>query len=181
MRWFRRRSGWRTSAARRASSPGRCAGGRSSSTRRAAARWPASTSCTRCSRPIRPTGRRRPSCTATTGWTTGLSGPMASYAPGYPSVPEVLDLYAAASGRDLSDLGFYIALASFKAAVILEGIHFRYVHGQTVGEGFEEIGSLVEPLVASGLAAISQALFLLRVRQGKSGGLGKKNKAPEDS
>jgi aminoglycoside phosphotransferase (APT) family kinase protein len=108
-------------------------------------------------------------------------GPMASDAPGYPSVPEVLDLYAAASGRDLSDLGFYIALASFKAAVILEGIHFRYVHGQTVGEGFEEIGTLVEPLVASGLAAISGALFLLRVRQGKSGGLGKKNKAPEDS
>jgi aminoglycoside phosphotransferase (APT) family kinase protein len=81
-------------------------------------------------------------------------GPMASAAPGYPSVPEVLDLYAARSGRDLSDLGFYIALASFKAAVILEGIHFRYVHGQTVGEGFERIGVLVEPLVAAGLAAM---------------------------
>jgi len=81
-------------------------------------------------------------------------GPMASDAPGYPSVPEVLDQYAAASGRDLTDLGFYIALASFKAAVILEGIHFRYVHGQTVGEGFEEIGTLVEPLIASGLASI---------------------------
>jgi aminoglycoside phosphotransferase (APT) family kinase protein len=81
-------------------------------------------------------------------------GPMASAAPGYPSVPEVLDLYAARSGRDLSDLGFYIALASFKAAVILEGIHFRYVHGQTVGEGFEQIGTMVEPLVAAGLAAM---------------------------
>ena len=81
---------------------------------------------------------------------------MASDAPGYPSVPEVLDRYAADSGRDLSDLGFYIALASFKAAVILEGIHFRYVHGQTVGEGFGEIGTLVEPLVASGLAALQE-------------------------
>jgi aminoglycoside phosphotransferase (APT) family kinase protein len=83
-------------------------------------------------------------------------GPMASEAPGYPSVPEVLDLYAAASGRDLSGLGFYIALASFKAAVILEGIHFRYVHGQTVGEGFGEIGTLVEPLAAAGLAALQE-------------------------
>jgi aminoglycoside phosphotransferase (APT) family kinase protein len=83
-------------------------------------------------------------------------GPMASSAPGYPAVPEVLAHYAAGSGRDLSDLGFYIALASFKAAVILEGIHFRYVHGQTVGEGFQEIGSMVEPLVASGLAAIRE-------------------------
>ena len=60
------------------------------------------------------------------------------------------------SGRDLSDLGFYIALASFKTAVVLEGIHYRYVHGQTVGEGFESIGTLVEPLVASGLAAIKE-------------------------
>ena len=68
----------------------------------------------------------------------------------------MLDRYAAASGRDLSDLGFYVALASFKAAVILEGIHFRYVHGQTVGEGFEAIGTLVEPLVAAGLAAMRE-------------------------
>jgi len=83
-------------------------------------------------------------------------GPMASAAPGYPSVPEVIDRYAKRSGRDLSHLGFYIALATFKAAVILEGIHYRYVHGQTVGEGFEEIGTLVEPLVASGLAAMRE-------------------------
>ena len=86
-------------------------------------------------------------------------GPMASSAPGYPSVAEVLAQYAEVSGRDVSDLGFYIALASFKSAVILEGIHFRYVHGQTVGEGFQEIGTLVEPLVASGLAAIHGALL----------------------
>jgi aminoglycoside phosphotransferase (APT) family kinase protein len=84
------------------------------------------------------------------------NGPMASSAPGYPAVAEILAQYASYSGRDLSDLGFYIALASFKAAVILEGIHFRYVHGQTVGEGFEEIGTMVEPLVASGLAAIRE-------------------------
>ena len=83
-------------------------------------------------------------------------GPMASGAAGYPPEGEILRLYAASSGRDLSDLGFYIALASFKSAVILEGIHYRYVHGLTVGEGFEEIGTRVEPLVASGLAAIQE-------------------------
>jgi aminoglycoside phosphotransferase (APT) family kinase protein len=82
-------------------------------------------------------------------------GPMASDAPGYPSEAEILARYAERSGRDLSGLGFYIALASFKLAVILEGIHFRYVHGQTVGDGFENIGELVEPLVASGLAALT--------------------------
>jgi aminoglycoside phosphotransferase (APT) family kinase protein len=85
-------------------------------------------------------------------------GPMANAAPGYPSVDEVLAQYAETSGRDLSGLGFYIALASFKAAVILEGIHYRYVHGQTVGGGFELIGGQVEPLIASGLAALRDAL-----------------------
>lgn len=82
------------------------------------------------------------------------AGPMASAAPGYPSEAEVLAKYAEFSGRDLADLGFYVALASFKLAVIAEGIHFRYVHGQTVGEGFEEIGTTVEPVVAIGLAAM---------------------------
>ena len=83
-------------------------------------------------------------------------GPMASDAPGYPTEREILGLYARYSGRDLPDLGFYIALASFKIAVVLEGIHYRYVHGQTVGEGFGAIGTLVEPLVASGIAAIKE-------------------------
>jgi len=83
-------------------------------------------------------------------------GPMASSAPGYPTEAEVLGRYADRSGRNLSDLGFYIGLASFKLAVVLEGIHFRYVHGQTVGDGFEQIGTLVEPLVASGLAALKE-------------------------
>jgi aminoglycoside phosphotransferase (APT) family kinase protein len=89
------------------------------------------------------------------------NGPMGSAAPGYPSEPEVLRTYASVSGRDLSDLSFYIALASFKLAVIAEGIHYRYVHGQTVGAGFEETGTIVEPLAASGLAALRGALFFL--------------------
>ncbi len=83
-------------------------------------------------------------------------GPMASDAPGYPTEAEILSRYAEFSGRDLPDLGFYIALASFKIAVVLEGIHYRYVHGQTVGAGFEAIGTLVEPLVASGLTALRE-------------------------
>jgi hypothetical protein len=40
--------------------------------------------------------------------------------------------------------------------VILEGIHYRYTQGQTVGEGFASIGAAVEPLVAAGLAAVKE-------------------------
>ena len=78
----------------------------------------------------------------------------ASTAPGYPSSDEQLELYAAASGRDLSSLDFHVALACFKLAVILEGIHFRHSAGQTVGAGFEGIGDAVPPLLAAGLDAL---------------------------
>ena len=64
--------------------------------------------------------------------------------------------YAARTGRDLGSLGFHEALACFKLAVILEGIHYRHAHGQTVGEGFAAIGAMVEPLVEMGLDSMAQ-------------------------
>lgn len=75
-------------------------------------------------------------------------------APGYPSVDALLARYAARSGRDLSSLSWHLGLAWFKLAVILEGIHYRYVQGQTVGEGFERIGDSIHALVAAGLSSL---------------------------
>jgi len=43
-----------------------------------------------------------------------------------------------------------------KLAVILEGIHFRHAHGQTVGAGFGQIGAMVEPLLALGLDSMEE-------------------------
>ncbi len=80
----------------------------------------------------------------------------ASSAPGYLSGEEVVELYAERSGRDLSAMGFYLGLASFKLAVILEGIHFRYTQGQTVGEGFDSVGAAVEPLLAAGINSFKE-------------------------
>ena len=80
----------------------------------------------------------------------------ASSAPGYLAGDDVVALYAERSGRDLSAMGFYLGLASFKLAVILEGIHFRYTQGQTVGEGFDSIGAAVEPLLAAGLTSLKE-------------------------
>ncbi len=70
----------------------------------------------------------------------------ASSAPGYPDERTQLDRYSRASGRELGDLGFHLGLAYLKIAVILEGIHYRFLEGQTVGEGFDQIGQAVEPL-----------------------------------
>ncbi|AXT84423.1 acyl-CoA dehydrogenase [Aeromicrobium sp. A1-2] len=77
----------------------------------------------------------------------------AALAPGYLSRDAVLARYAEGSGRDVSDIGFHLALAFFKLAVILEGIHYRHSHGQTVGSGFDGIGDMIVPLVAAGRAA----------------------------
>ncbi|MDN5767222.1 MAG: phosphotransferase family protein [Humibacillus sp.] len=77
--------------------------------------------------------------------------------PGFISGPELLQRYANASGRDLSHLSFHLGLAYFKLAVILEGIHYRYTQGQTVGSGFATIGEATLPLVTAGLRAVKES------------------------
>ncbi len=77
----------------------------------------------------------------------------AAQAAGYLSRDEIIGRYAEATGRDVSQLGFHLGLAFFKLAVILEGIHLRHSHGQTVGAGFDGIGDMVHPLIDAGLAA----------------------------
>ncbi|HWU23575.1 MAG TPA: phosphotransferase family protein, partial [Nocardioides sp.] len=63
-----------------------------------------------------------------------------STAPGFLSEDEIIVRYSRGSDRDLSGFGFYLGLAAYKLAAILEGIHYRYLHGQTVGPGFDRIG-----------------------------------------
>jgi aminoglycoside phosphotransferase (APT) family kinase protein len=75
-------------------------------------------------------------------------------AAGLPGGPVLVAQYGARSGRDTSALPWYVAFGYFKIAVILEGIHFRYVHGQTVGAGFDGIGEVVPPLIALGLSTL---------------------------
>jgi aminoglycoside phosphotransferase (APT) family kinase protein len=86
----------------------------------------------------------------------GAGVSTAPQAAGFPDRDEMMQRYAARSGRGLGHLGFHEALACFKLAVILEGIHYRHVHGQTVGEGFAGIGAMVEPLVDMGLESVRQ-------------------------
>jgi aminoglycoside phosphotransferase (APT) family kinase protein len=75
-------------------------------------------------------------------------------APGHPRPEELIERYAAASGRDVSRINWYTAFAWFKLAVILEGIHYRYTLGQTVGPGFDQIGDLVPVFIDNGLTTL---------------------------
>jgi aminoglycoside phosphotransferase (APT) family kinase protein len=74
---------------------------------------------------------------------------------GFPSIEFLIERYADRSGLDVSALAWYTALGYYKLAVICEGIHFRYAAGQTVGEGFDQIGDIVRPLVSAGLEALT--------------------------
>jgi aminoglycoside phosphotransferase (APT) family kinase protein len=84
------------------------------------------------------------------------SGPVLSL-PGFPTRSEALARYAEKSGRDVSQLDFYAALAFFRLAVILEGIHARYLEGGTVGAGFETMAAQVLVLTRQGLAVTEQS------------------------
>lgn len=82
-----------------------------------------------------------------------LAGGLGSVA-GFPDGDTLARWYAARREVDLSQLPWYVAFGLFKLAVILEGIHFRYGLGQTVGEGFDRVGDLVPVLVAAGLERV---------------------------
>ncbi|MGW2763701.1 phosphotransferase family protein [Streptomyces sp. NPDC001275] len=77
-------------------------------------------------------------------------------APGHPSAAELVERYADRSGRDVSAVSWYTAFAWFKLAVILEGIHYRYTLGQTVGRGFDRIGDLVPVFIEHGLTTLQE-------------------------
>jgi aminoglycoside phosphotransferase (APT) family kinase protein len=83
--------------------------------------------------------------------TRALPGNGATSLPGMLTKDEARGRYARLSGRDLGNLDFYVALAFFKLAVILEGIQARYLQGGTVGPGFEMIGAQVLVLAHGGL------------------------------
>ncbi|MGW1886265.1 phosphotransferase family protein [Streptomyces sp. NPDC001970] len=77
-------------------------------------------------------------------------------AAGHPEPEELIERYAARSGRDISAISWYTAFAWFKLAVILEGIHYRYTLGQTVGAGFDRIGELVPVFIEHGLTTLQE-------------------------
>ncbi len=83
-----------------------------------------------------------------------IVGPTA--APGLLRGEELIEEYCSCGGRPLGQMGFYVGLAAYKLAVIVEGIHYRHLRCETAGEGFEGIGDAVEPLLAFGLRATEE-------------------------
>ena len=71
---------------------------------------------------------------------------------------EVLEAYAAASGRDLSQVDYYIALGFWKLACIVEGVYARYIGGSmgNEGGGFEGFKHQVEHCARQAALAVER-------------------------
>ena len=57
--------------------------------------------------------------------------------PGFLSYAEIVDLYAQRTGRDVSNIDYYVAFSSWRLAVISEGVYARFVHG-AMGDQHED-------------------------------------------
>jgi aminoglycoside phosphotransferase (APT) family kinase protein len=90
-------------------------------------------------------------------WSQGTSSAQPVTAmPGFPTRAELAERYAAASGRDVSQIGFYVAFAYWKLACIMEGVYVRYAT-HAMGGGAEE----AEPLGARVQESARQAMAIL--------------------
>ena len=74
--------------------------------------------------------------------------------PHFPPWTALADQYAERTGRCLDDLPWHLAFLMYKGAVIFEGIYCRYVRGETVGDGYREIGDAVPAIVEAGHAKL---------------------------
>jgi len=61
---------------------------------------------------------------------------MPVHTPGFLSRGEAAARYGERSGRDLSQLDYYVVFGAFKMAVVLQQIYHRFVRGQTKDERF---------------------------------------------
>jgi aminoglycoside phosphotransferase (APT) family kinase protein len=68
------------------------------------------------------------------GDTSPLGSSPVTAEPGFPSRGELAERYASLSGRDLDPLGWFQALALWKAAVFCEAIYGRFIRGELGAE-----------------------------------------------
>lgn len=62
--------------------------------------------------------------------------PGPSAAPGFPTRAELIDRYARLSGRDVSDVPYYVAFSRWRSACISAGVRARYLAGVMADDGY---------------------------------------------
>ena len=75
-------------------------------------------------------------------------------APGWFTPAQVIETYAAKTGRDVSQIRYYQVFAIFKLAVVLQQIYYRFYCGQTQDERFRHFDRRVRNLISQASALI---------------------------
>lgn len=86
----------------------------------------------------------------------GLGKPPITIQEGFYTRQQFIERYAEKSGRDLSDIYYYLTFAYFKLAVICQQIYFRYHNGQTKDKRFAHMGEFAKVLILQSLASTKQ-------------------------
>jgi len=68
----------------------------------------------------------------------------------FPPYEQLVERYAARTGRDVSNIPYYVAFSAFRLAVISEGVYARYLHGA--------MGDDVDPEILNGFRDAVQEL-----------------------
>ena len=79
----------------------------------------------------------------------------------FPAYEQLVERYAARTGRDVSNIPYYVAFSAFRLAVISEGVYARYLHGA--------MGDDVDPEILNGFRDAVEELAvgaLTRLRSG---------------
>ena len=90
--------------------------------------------------------------------TQALVSSAATAVPGFATRAELLERYEKTSGRDLSEIDFYVAFGYWKLACIVEGVYARYAHGAMGKDatGFEAFAVQTERLADAAKAAVDK-------------------------
>ncbi|MFB7140823.1 phosphotransferase family protein [Gottfriedia sp. NPDC056225] len=80
----------------------------------------------------------------------GLGKPPVTIQEGFFTRHQFIEAYAKRSGRDLSNINYYMAFAYFKLAVIVQQIFYRFKAGQTSDERFSKFDQFAENLIKIG-------------------------------
>jgi aminoglycoside phosphotransferase (APT) family kinase protein len=83
--------------------------------------------------------------------------PTVTTTPGFLTRDELVQRYAARTGRDVSQMDHYLVFAYFKLAVILQQIYVRWKRGQTQDERFATFGQRVERIIAHAAQLVKEA------------------------
>lgn len=88
---------------------------------------------------------------------TGLTS--VTHLEGFLSRAELIEQYAKKTGRDVSNIDYYLTFAFFKIAVILQQIYYRFKNGEIEDDRFSHLNIGIENLINQAIKAKNHQLL----------------------